>query len=76
MAAVTSGRRSVQAMATSPGVRPSRFPISRSISTSLRLRVRSGSLKLTVRLRKSSSGIAAMRSRVIEPLSSPDFMGE
>ena len=63
-------------MATSPGVRPCRLPMARRRSTSSRLRVRSGSWKLGVRWRKSSGGIAAMRSRVILPVSRPLFIGE
>jgi len=43
MAAVTSGRRSTQAIATSPGVRPCRCPIKRSRSASSKFRDRLGS---------------------------------
>src|SRR5215469_511342 len=48
----------------------------RSTSTRPRLRLSNGSLKLAVRGRKSSGGGDPMRSRVILPVSSPDFIGE
>ena len=77
IAAVTAGFRNPQAIATSPGDAPScRAPMLRITSTNARFRVSNGSWKCGVRCRKSSAGIAAMRSRVIRPLSKPDFIGE
>ena len=76
IAPVTDGLFSVQAIATSPGVRPCRAPISRSNSTSCRFRESNGSWKLG-RLRRQSSPVKfATRSRVMAPVSKPADMGE
>ena len=67
MAAVTAGWRSVQAMATSPAVRPWRAPMRRISSASSRLRESCGSWKAGARRRKSSFGKPATRSLVMLP---------
>src|SRR5207244_9240243 len=76
IAPVTAGLRSVQAIATSPGERPWRFPISRSFSTNSRGRERRGSWKSRWLLRQSSFGSFGARSRVIAPGGRPDAHGE
>src|SRR5271168_2239476 len=75
IAPVTAGWRSVQAMATSPGERPCRAPTVRSLSTSSRFFESFGSRNSGLRLRKSSAGKAAARSRVIAPVSKPEAIG-
>ena len=55
---------------------PQVSPMLRSVSTRRKLRVSAGSRKLKLRIRQSSSGSAAIRSRVMAPLSRPEAIGE
>jgi hypothetical protein len=76
IAAVTPGWRSVHATATWPAGRPCRAPARPSNSAKARFLERRGSWNSGLLRRKSSSGKRATRCFVMEPVRSPDCIGE
>ena len=75
IADVTSGRRNTQAMAICAGVALRFFASAVSFSTSSRLALNRGSLKLMSLRRWSSAGNPWMRSRVNLPVNKPFCIG-